>query len=141
MNINKLHIAGRLTADPKPKTISSGVCVVNSTIALNNRVKKNGEWTDEVAFVPITFWDKKAEYVANYFSKGDYIYVEGRLKLDTWIVKETGKPASRLSVVADNVVSFSWKLKEGDYAYAHQRDEDDDDAMDYPEFSEEDIEL
>jgi single-strand DNA-binding protein len=51
----------------------------------------------------VTLWDRLAENAAKYLRKGSPVFVEGRLKLDTWEDKESGQNRQRLRVVADRM--------------------------------------
>ena len=51
----------------------------------------------------ITVWGKQAESVSKYLQKGSPAFIEGRLQLDQWEDKETGKSRSRLKVIAERV--------------------------------------
>src|SRR5690606_1412013 len=45
---------------------------------------------------------KQGETVAKYLAKGRPLFVEGRLKLDTWDDKTTGQKRSKMKVVLEN---------------------------------------
>jgi len=70
-------------------------------LACNRRYKVDNDLREEVTYVDITFWGAQAETVSKYLEKGRSVYVEGRLKLDQWDDKETGKKRSKLSVVGE----------------------------------------
>jgi len=53
--------------------------------------------------VDVTLWGRQAELAQQYLTKGRGAYVEGRLQMDTWDDKETGKKRSRLKVVGDSL--------------------------------------
>ena len=104
LELNKVLMTGNLTRDPEVKYLPSGQAICNFSIALNRHYKsKDGETQQEATFVDITAWGPQAEFVGKYFKKGAAIYVEGRLKQDTWEDKNTGAKRSKLSVVAERV--------------------------------------
>src|SRR5882757_8974056 len=78
------------------------MAIANFGIAVN-RVWSNegGEKQEEVTFIDIEMFGRKAEVVGEYFKKGKPIYVEGRLKLDSWDDKTTGQKKSKLKVVGE----------------------------------------
>ncbi len=92
---------GNLTRDPELRYIPSGTAVTEITLAVNDRVKRNDQWTEETQFVDVTLWARTAEVVNEYLSKGSSILVEGRLKYDTW--EKDGQKRSKLRVVADKM--------------------------------------
>lgn len=105
LNINRVMITGRLTRDPETKYLPSGMAVTNIAVAVSRPFKdKSGEWREEVAFVDVEVWGKTAERVAETTRKGQPVYVEGRLKQDTW--ERDGQKQSKMRVSADVVKSF-----------------------------------
>jgi single-strand DNA-binding protein len=78
------------------------MAVCQNAIAVNERRKNAaGEWVDETSFVDVTFFGRTAEVVAEYLSKGSPIFVEGRLKQDTW--EKDGQKRSKLYVIVDRM--------------------------------------
>ena len=67
------------------------------------RDKRTNELQEKTTFVNITVWGQQAETCKKYLAKGREIMVEGRLELDQWEDKETGKNRSKLYVVADRI--------------------------------------
>ena len=61
-----------------------------------------GEKKEEVTFVDMDVWSKQAETIGQYMSKGKPIFIEGRLKLDSWDDKESGQKRSKLKVVCES---------------------------------------
>ena len=106
--INKVMLIGNLTRDPEVKQTPSGVAVSTLGIAVNESFRnRNGEKVERTVFVDVDVWDRQAETCAEYLSKGSPAYVEGRLQLDEWDDKETGKKRTRLKVRADRVQFLS----------------------------------
>jgi len=105
MNLNKVMIAGNMTRDCEMRYTPTGMALANIGVAVNRKYKdkKTNEMKEEVTFVDVTIWGKTAEFVNTHFSKGSAIFIEGRLKLDTWDDKTTGQKRSKLNVVAENV--------------------------------------
>jgi single-strand DNA-binding protein len=104
MNINEVRIAGRLTRDPDTRYTTKGTAVAELSVAVNRFHRgEDGELKQETDFVEITAYGKTAETVQKHLKKGREIYVEGRLKLDTWVDKETNKNRSKLKVVAESM--------------------------------------
>lgn len=99
IELNKVMLVGRLTRDPDTRQIPSGASVTKFTIAVNRRRGRDRE--DEVAFIDVEAWDKTAEFIQQWFSKGKPIYIEGRLRMDRWQDRETGANRSKLLVQAD----------------------------------------
>lgn len=120
-NLNKVLLMGNLTRDPEVKYTPKGTAVAGFGMAINRQWNNEaGEKMEEVTFVDVEFWGKQGEVIGEYVHKGDPIYAEGRLKLDTWDDKATGQKRSKLRIVGE---SFQFlKHKEG--GGRQPRDED-----------------
>ena len=83
--LNKWLGIGRLTSDPERKDVGSGKVKTTFAIAVNRKYKDHsGELQEEVTYVPIVCWGSLAENVAKYQTKGKRVYVEGRLRIDSF---------------------------------------------------------
>ncbi len=99
---NRVILMGNLTRDIQLRYTPGGTPVTEVGMAINDRRKgQNGEWIDETTFVEVTFWGRTAEVAAEYLSKGSPVFVEGRLKYDTW--EKDGQKQSKLRVVCDRM--------------------------------------
>ena len=99
---NKVILMGNLAQDPELKTTAAGKQVTNFTIACNRTwAGPEGQDSSEVSFIDCEIWGKSAKTVSDHFFKGRPIFVEGRLKQETWTNKETQKKQSRLRVVVE----------------------------------------
>ena len=103
-SLNKVMLIGNLTRDPEIRQTPKGVSVTDLGIAINRvYTSDSGERQEDVTFVDVTLWDRLAENAAQYLSKGRAVFIEGRLKLDSWEDKDSGQNRSRLRVVAERV--------------------------------------
>lgn len=102
-NLNKVLIIGNLTRDPELRYTPKGTAVATISLAVNDRYKSGEEWKEETTFIDVDLFGKTAENVAQYQKKGSSIFVEGRMKLDTWDDKDSGQKRSKLKVAANNV--------------------------------------
>ena len=98
--INKAIIMGRLTRDPELRHTGTGAAVCSFSVAVDNGYGENRQ-TD---FINCVAWNKTAEFVSNYFSKGKMIIVVGRISTRTWEGQDGKKNYSTEVVV--NEVSF-----------------------------------
>lgn len=76
--INNVTLMGRMTANAELKTTPSGKSVTTFTMAVERDFKQNGE--RQTDFINIVAWGKTAEFITNYFSKGDMIAVTGSIQ-------------------------------------------------------------
>ena len=98
---NKVVLMGRITREIELKCMGSGISLIDLGIAVNERRKtKEGSWQDKAHFFKVTFWGKKAEVISQYFSKGDAILLEGRLKHNRW--ESDGKFHSRITILGED---------------------------------------
>ena len=86
LNLNKVVLAGRMTADPELKQTPSGVSVLSFTVAVNRSyVSKNSEQGERQAdFINVVAWRQTAEFISKYFRKGSAICVSGSIQTRTW---------------------------------------------------------
>jgi single-strand DNA-binding protein len=101
-NFNKVFLMGNLTRDPEVRYTPKGTAIANLGLAVNRTwTTDSGEKKEEVTFVDVEVWGKQAETIGQYMSKGRPIFIEGRLRLDTWDDKESGQKRSKLKVVCE----------------------------------------
>lgn len=102
-NLNKVLLMGNLTRDPEKRVTPSGTTIVKLGMAVNRRYStQDGEQREEVTYIDIDAFGRQAEVIAQYCQKGRPLFVEGRLKLDTWQDKTSGENRSKMSVVLEN---------------------------------------
>ena len=103
-NLNKVMLIGNLTRDPELKYTPKGMAIAQLGLAVN-RVWSNeaGEKQEEVTFIDVEMFGRKAEVAAEYLKKGRPVFIEGRLKLDTWDDKASGQKRSKLKVVGESL--------------------------------------
>ncbi len=96
---NRVILLGNLTRDPEMKYLPSGTAVANFGMAMSERYtdRTTGEQRENVCFVDLEAWDRQAEIVNEYLSKGSPVFIEGSLKFDSWETPE-GEKRSRLKV-------------------------------------------
>jgi len=104
--MNNVNLVGRTTKDPELRFTASGKAVTSFRLAVNRTFSKS----DEADFFNIVCWQKTAENVANFVSKGHQVGVSGRLQSRTYENKE-GQRVYVVEVIA-NEVEFLEK-KEG----------------------------
>ena len=99
--MNKVILIGRLTKDPELRYTGSNRAVTQITVAVNRTfTNQNGE--READFINVVIWDKQAENVAKYLTKGRLVAVEGRIQTRNYDNNE-GKKVYVTEVVALSV--------------------------------------
>lgn len=98
-NYNSVSLIGRLTHIPELQTTPNGRKVVEVGMAMNRKYKtSDGFIKEETTFVEIVTWERQAEIMAQYLTKGSQIFVSGYLQQERWQDKDTGKTRSKLRV-------------------------------------------
>src|SRR5687767_9813686 len=102
-SFNKVLLMGNLTRDPELRYTPKGTAVAQLGLAVNRQWKsETGEAREEVTFVDVDAFGRQAEVLGQYLKKGRPIFIEGRLKLDTWDDKQTNQKRSKLKVVLES---------------------------------------
>lgn len=104
-SVNKVILVGNLGKDPEIKYTPSGIPVAKFSLATNERFKdKQGEWQDRTEWHNIVAWQRLAEIVGEYVSKGSKLYIEGKLQTSSWEDKQSGEKKYRTEIVANDIV-------------------------------------
>src|SRR5581483_7281360 len=90
-SVNKVILVGHLGKDPEVKYTPQGTPVAKFTLATN-------EWHN------ISAWQRTAEIAGEYLKKGSQVYIEGRLRTDSWDDKETGQKKYRTEIIVNDMV-------------------------------------
>jgi len=102
-SFNKVILMGNLTRDPQLKYLPTQTAVAEFGIAMNRKFKTaSGEDREEVTFVDCAAFGRTGEVINQYFQKGKPIFIEGRIKYDSWEDKQGGGKRSKISVVVEN---------------------------------------
>lgn len=101
--LNKVFLIGNLTRDPEVRYVSAGQPVATFSIGVNRTyVSQTGEKKNEVSFIRIVVWGKRAEVCNEYLKKGSPVFIEGRLQSRSWEAQD-GSKRNTTEVVASNV--------------------------------------
>jgi single-strand DNA-binding protein len=115
-SVNKVILVGNLGKDPEVKFTPTGTPVAKFSLATNESYKdKNGQWQERTEWHNIVAWQRAAEIVGEYLKKGSKVYVEGRIRTDSWDDKETGQKKYRTEIVANELVLLD-RRPEGEFA-------------------------
>lgn len=123
--MNKVILKGRLTADPTLRRTPNDVSVSTFTVAVNRRFDK--EKTD---FITCEAWQRTAEFVTKYFSRGKEIALVGELHIDK--VEKDGDTRYYTKVIVDEVEFCGSKAESAEPAQTdtpNYQDLDDDDSL------------
>jgi len=128
-SFNRVLLMGNLTRDPELRYIPSGTAVASFTVAVNRTyTTPGGEKKEEVSFIRVIVWGRRAEVCGQYIKKGSPVFVEGRLRSRTWQTPE-GQNRSTIEVVASNVQFLRGASKSAqDSGFAEQGPKEGDDV-------------
>ena len=98
--MNHISIIGRLVKDPELQATQSGIPVCNITVAVDRSFTENGK--RDTDFFSVVCWKRTAEFVSNYFCKGRWISVDGRMQSRKWKDKDGGSHTN-WEIMADEV--------------------------------------
>jgi single-strand DNA-binding protein len=83
--VNKVILIGNLGADPEVKYTQSGTAIASLSVATSRKWKdRDGNLQDETEWHRVQVWGSSAEFCGKYLSKGNKVYVEGRLQTRKW---------------------------------------------------------
>ncbi len=101
--LNKVMLIGNLGADPELRFTANGAAVANFRIACSRSyTDRDGQRQEVTEWVSIVAWQRLAELVGQYLSKGRPVYVEGRLQTRQWQDRE-GNNRYTTEVVANDI--------------------------------------
>ena len=98
--MNNVSLIGRLTKDLELKATQNGKMFTNFTLAVNRIGTKDGE--QQADFINCTAWNKTAETLNNYTSKGTQIGIQGRIQTRSYEDK-SGKKVYLTEVMVERL--------------------------------------
>ena len=104
-SFNRVVLMGNLTRDVDVRYTPGGTAVAELGLAVNRSWfdKQAQQKKEETTFVDVTVWGRTAEVAGEFLTKGRSVLIEGRLHLDQWDDRETGKKRSKLKVVGEQM--------------------------------------
>lgn len=82
LNLNKVILGGRLTADIELKQTPTGVPVCSFSLAINRKYQQDGQ--QQTDFISCVAWRGTAEFISKYFKKGSALCIVGSIQVRTW---------------------------------------------------------
>jgi len=83
LNLNKVVLGSRLTADPELKKTTNGVSVCSFNLAINRKYQAEGQ-QQQADFISCVAWRNTAEFISKYFRKGSSLCVTGSIQTRSW---------------------------------------------------------
>ncbi len=93
MSLNKVMLIGRVGKDPEVMQTKTGKTVAKFSFVTSEYYQENGERKERATWHNVICWDKIAETVSKYVTKGKELYLEGKIsnrsyeqdKITKWI--------------------------------------------------------
>lgn len=102
--LNKVMLIGNLGKDPEMRYTANGKAVTTFSLAVSRNFKgPDGDRREDTEWFNIVTWEKLAETVSQFLTKGRRAYVEGRLQTRSWDDQD-GQKHYRTEVVATDVL-------------------------------------
>lgn len=125
--LNKVIIIGLVGRDPEMRYTPSGRPVTSFSVATSRTwVSAEGERREETEWFNVVAWGNLAEICKAHLTKGQQVYVEGRLQTRGW--EDEGKRHFRTELVANEMILLGdRRAQHSDFDYAS----DESDTGDY----------
>ena len=103
-SLNKVTLIGNLTRDPELRYTPTGAAVCTIGLATNRTwTTESGEKKEETEFHRVVAWNKLAELCSQLLTKGRKVYVEGRLRTNSWTGQD-GLQRNTTEVVIEDMI-------------------------------------
>ena len=103
MDLNKVILVGRVTADPQVRSTPGGQAVTTIGVATNRTwTDKGGQKQEQTEFHNVVLWGRQAEIAGQYLTKGAMVLIEGRLQTRSWTDKN-GQQRKTTEVMAERM--------------------------------------
>jgi single-strand DNA-binding protein len=111
--VNRVILVGHLGRDPEMRYTSSGTPVTNFSLATNERWNnQNGERQERTEWHKIVTWNKLAEISNQYLTKGQLVFIEGRIQTREWDDRD-GNKRRTTEIIASDMRMMSPKSSDG----------------------------
>lgn len=129
--LNKVSIIGHLGRDPEMRYTGAGKPVTTFTVAVSRSWNSgDGERHSETEWFNIVAWGNLAEICKQYLSKGQQVYIDGRLQTRRWDDKE-GQKRTSVEIVANEMMMLG-ERRDASHAHETPPPADDGDSLSVP---------
>lgn len=106
--MNQAQIIGNITANPEIRETPNGHRVASFSIATNRTWKdNNGEKQQDVEYHNVIAWNKLAEIIEKYCTKGKKVFIQWRLQTRTWDDND-GVKRYKTEIIAETMEMLGW---------------------------------
>lgn len=105
-SLNRVMLIGNAGREPELRYLANGTAQASFSLAVNRSHRgPDGEWRQETDWFNVVAWRELAERLPQVLTKGQQVYVEGRLSIRSWD-GDDGKRHYRTEVVANSVMAL-----------------------------------
>ena len=105
MSLNKVMLIGNVGRDPDIRHLANNSSVARFPLATSEKFKtKSGDLQEQTEWHNIVCWRSLAELAEKYIHKGSKLYIEGRIRTNSWNDKNTGEKKYATEIFADSIV-------------------------------------
>ena len=116
-DLNRVFLMGNLTRDPEVRYTASGKAVATFTVATSFAWKdQDGTDQEKTEWHRVVAWGRLGEICGEYLSKGQKVYIEGRIQSRDW-EDQDGNKRYMTEIVAQNMQMLDSQGKGGSDAY------------------------
>lgn len=113
-SLNKVMLIGNAGRDPELRYMANGTAQSSFSLAVSRGIRKDdGTWDNETDWFNVVVWGERAEKLGERVTKGQQVYVEGRLSIRSWD-GDDGKKQYRTEVIANSVLALGASGKRRD---------------------------
>ena len=109
--MNKIIVIGNLGRDPEMRYTPEGNGVTSFSVASNRKyTTAAGEQREETEWFDVNAWGKLGELCNQYLTKGQQVYLEGRLQSRTWETQDGGRRFTNSINVTECISSVDHRI-------------------------------
>jgi single-strand DNA-binding protein len=122
-SVNRTFLLGNVGKDPQINSTPDGV-VASFSLATTDREKdKQGNWTDRTEWHNLVAFGRTAEIVRDYVTKGNQLFIQGRIQTRSWDDKQSGQKRYRTEIfVHDLTLLGNGQGMDGTYYRGRRKD-------------------
>lgn len=114
--LNKIMVIGNVGSDPEMRFTPGGKPVTSFPLATNRFFNtSDGERKRETEWFDVITWDRQAESCNQFLTKGQRVFVEGRLRTRSWDGQD-GQRRFRVEINANRVIFLDRRPGSGEYS-------------------------
>jgi single-strand DNA-binding protein len=101
--LNKVLLLGNLGADPELRVTQGGQAILKLRLATTETyLDRNNTRQEKTEWHSVTLWGKRGEALSKFLTKGERIFVEGRIQTSSY--EKDGEKRYRTEIVANNII-------------------------------------